>query len=1113
MRVGKGTLIVVAIAALAALSPSAAQAAPAPAWALSLTPMPSNFAPGADPQPEYLLIATNIGAEPTTSDPVVLKALLPEDLVPSDVKARSSESGDPDPTCAIEPPQDETREVICETSEPLGSGRLLVAQITVEVNATPGTYVTEATVSGGGASQAASAESPTQVQANPLEFDFLPGFIAPLTTELGAAAELAGSHPYQQTVAFSFPTENPGDGLTNAGHPHEFSVDLPRGLVGNPAASPVLCTEAELTGAEGCPDPSQVGVADVTTIVGEIGNTGVSTTPLYNMVAPPGTVAELATDIADSGIYAHIFASVRSDGDYGITTTTPDVLALGTQPIFSVQAQVWGDPSAEAHDAIRGDCGSGAPPPCPADDSETPFLTLPSDCPDERLRFGARADSWEAPSPPAEEVSASYESADTAGDPAVIEGCAGLKFDPEIQARLTTNLTDSPSGLDFTLHQPQEEFQSRAPAALRDAVIRFPADLAVNPAQAGGLGACSRGQIGFTGTGAGGVPHFSKDPQSCPEAAKIGTLEVTSPALVRRTFDHKVEETPEGDPILEPLHGSLYIARPFENPFGKLIAVYLVVEDERTGIVAKLAGEGELDPTTGQITTRVKENPELPFEDVKVHLFGGSRGAFVTPPTCAPEGFATEARLTPWSASDGGADALPTDAFQTSATPLGGACPTSEDQLPNAPKLSAGTASPAAGSYSPLLFKLSRADGTQRLGKIEATLPTGLIAKLAGVGTCSEADIAKARSREAPEKGVLEQADPSCPAASEIGVVNAGAGAGPTPFYTSGHAYLAGPYKGAPLSAVAIAPAVAGPFDLGAVVVRSALYLDPASAQGRVVSDPLPQILQGVPVDLRSVAVRAERPDFTLNPTSCSPKSFGGAALSTLGSPAALFERFQVGGCSALPYKPKLSVRLFGPVNRGAHPRLRSVFSARAGDANTRAISFTFPKSEFIDQAHFRTICTRVQFAANQCPAGSIYGHVRAFSPLLDYPLEGPVYLRSSVHKLPDIVLALHGPPHQPLFFEAPGRVDSVRGGLRVRFQSVPDAPLSKVVLTAQGAKKGLFQNSTNICKGTHRATLLLDAQNGKVHDTKPVVKAKCKGKKGKGKGGKKGKGKGAQHR
>jgi hypothetical protein len=261
--------------------------------------------------------------------------------------------------------------------------------------------------------------------------------------------------------------------------------------------------------------------------------------------------------------------------------------------------------------------------------------------------------------------------------------------------------------------------------------------------------------------------------------------------------------------------------------------------------------------------------------------------------------------------------------------------------------------------------------------------------------------------------------------------------------------------------------------------------------------------LEGIPLDVRSVAVRATRPKFTLNPTSCDEKSFGGQVLSTLAQPAPIFERFQAGGCKSLPYKPKFSARLYGPVHRGGHPRFRGTFTAKPGEANTAAISFTLPKSEFIDQAHFRTICTRVQFAANQCPAGSIYGHVQAFTPLLDYPLEGPAYLRSSSHKLPDLVLALRGPAYQPLAFDAVGRVDSVNGGLRVRFEAVPDAPLSKVIVSAQGAKKGLFQNSTNICKGTHRATLKLDAQSGKVFDTQPKMVAQCGKGKGKGKGAK----------
>jgi hypothetical protein len=1079
---------------LMALLPAAASGAAKPAWTLVITPMPANFSAVAAHKPEYMLNATNVGGG-SSSGQVLLKATLPAGLRPLVYSATNSDfSHAANPTCEIV-----IQEVTCETTEAVGPGYRLLVQITVEVTAAAGTYSTEAAVSGGGANQSVSTTLPTRVQEGPLGFDFLSNFSAPTTTEDGTPATLAGSHSYQQTIAFGLPTENPGKQITNSGHPRNLHVELPRGMVGDPAASPMLCTEAQLTGSEGCPDASQVGLADITSLVGEVGINAVITSNLYNMVPPPGTPAELATNVASVGVFVHVLTSVRSDDDYGLEATTPDIIAFGQQPIFGIEAQVWGDPSAEAHDHIRGTCSETSAS-CPVEPQKIALLTMPGDCPAEPLSFEVHADTWEEPFPQFEEHRALYESADLTGSPVSVEGCSELKFEPSTLVRPTTNRSDSPSGLDFTLHQPQEgpheePLSGQATATLKDAAIFFPAGLAVNPAQAAGLGACTEDQIGFEEETEGGRLDFSKQPQSCPNAAKIGTLEVTSPALVARNEEHEVEKDLEEHPVLEPLHGSVYIASPFANPFESLVAVYLVVEDEKTGIVAKLAGEGELDPQTGQITTYFEENPELPLEDIDVHIFGGDRGAFITPPTCGK--YTTESDFTPWSSPEG-QDAFPESSFQTTQAPGGGSCPTTQAQLLNNPKLNAGTESPAAGAYSPLLFKVSREDGTQRLAKIEATLPTGLSAKLAGVVQCSEADIAKARSREEPEKGALEQADPSCPAAAEIGVVNAAAGAGPTPYYTQGHAYLAGPYKGAPLSIVAIAPAIAGPFDLGTVVVRSALYLDPETAQGRIVSDPLPTILDGVPLDVRSVAVRAGRQGFSLNPTSCAEKSFGGSAISTLGSAAPLSERFQVGGCKSLPYKPKLTANLYGPIHRGGHPRLRTVFTARPGDANTARISFALPSSEFIDQAHFRTICTRVQFAANQCPAGSTYGHVKATSPLVDYTVEGPIYLRSSAHKLPDVVAALRGPPSQPIEVDLDGRVDSVNGGIRTTFETVPDLPVTKAIVTLQGGKKGLFQNSTNICKGTHRATLKLDAQSGKASDTKPLLKAQC------GKGSKK---------
>jgi hypothetical protein len=1085
--------------AAAAFIPQAAAAA-APAWSLSATPLPANYAPGQFSQ--LVVIATNVGGAPTSAEEAVISATLPAgwEILSQDGFTRGATT---QPDCKAV-----GQLVTCKTIEPRYPGYLIQMKIglKVPVGAAEETLSAESSVKGGGAGEV-SVSTPVAVAKDPLPFQVLPGFRSPVTDEDGEAVTQAGSHPFQMTTSFNFPTRVAGNQLTSSGHPRDFYVDLPRGLVGSTGASEVLCTEVELT-TDGCPKESQVGIADPTTLSGGVTLAGVETSLLYNMVPPPGAAAEFAANIANFGLFVHILVGVRTDRDYRVEAATRDLIAFGQVPVFGVQAQIWGTPTDKAHDEARGECGSlGIAPPtpgaCSVDEVKTPLLTMPTECPGAPRTpnlFEVLADSWEEPSLLR---SATYAGADLDNEPVEVSGCNELSFsEPKIESESTNTTTDSPAGLRFSLHLGQEDIEGHAPATLKDAVVRFPAGLAINPSQAGGLGACTESQIGFLEDD-GGDLRFSGASQSCPDSAKIGSVEATTPLLVARNEAHEVEEK-EGKPVLPVLHGSLYVAKPFANPLGKLIAVYLVIEDEKTGIVAKLAGEGELNPQTGQITTRFEENPEAPIEDIRVNIFGGDRGTFTTPPTCAE--YSTEAQLTPWSAPE--SPEVSTGAgFKTTQAPGGRPCPTSEGQMPNTPGFNAGALSPAAGKYSPLVLKLSREDGTQRFARFEASLPIGVSAKLAGVGQCSEADIAKARSREVPNQGAAELANPSCPASSFIGIANAAAGSGPTPYYTQGRVYLAGPYKGAPLSAVTIAAAVAGPFDLGTVVIRSAIYLDPNTAQGRVVTDPLPQIIDGIPLDLRSAAVRIERPEFSLNPTSCNEKSFGGSLVSTLGSVAPLTERFQVGGCSALPFKPKLSLRLKGAAHRGAHPSLRAELTAKGGEANIARTVLTLPKSEFIDQAHFRTICTRVQFAANQCPAGSVYGHVTAYTPLLDYPLQGAIYLRSSSQKLPDTVFALRGPPSQPIALDAVGHVDSVKGRLRVTFPEIPDAPLTKVIVSMQGAKKGLFQNSTNICKGTHRATLKMEGQNAKAYDTQPVMKAQCKkGKKPKkskpGKGG-----------
>jgi hypothetical protein len=383
---------------------------------------------------------------------------------------------------------------------------------------------------------------------------------------------------------------------------------------------------------------------------------------------------------------------------------------------------------------------------------------------------------------------------------------------------------------------------------------------------------------------------------------------------------------------------------------------------------------------------------------------------------------------------------------------------------------------------------LSRDDGTQPLSGLTVTLPKGLTGKLAGIPYCSDAALGSVSGNEGT--GAAQLASPTCPAASQLGTVSVGAGAGSNPLYVNtGKAYLAGPYKGAPLSMAIVTPAVAGPFDLGNVVVRTALRVDPESAVITAVSDPIPTILHGIPLDLRDVWVNLDRSGFTLNPTNCEELGFTGSASSPSGASAPLSARFQAVSCAALGFKPRLALSVKGGTKRGAYQRLKAVLNAKPGEANIGKVSVALPHSEFLAQEHIRTICTRVQFAADQCPAGSIYGQATAYTPLLEQPLSGPVYLRSSNNPLPDLVAALHG----QIDIDLVGRIDSVKGGIRNTFESVPDAPVSKFVLEMKGGKKSLLVNSRNLCKSTNKATVNMTGQNGKAHDFRPVLKSSCK--------------------
>ncbi len=506
-------------------------------------------------------------------------------------------------------------------------------------------------------------------------------------------------------------------------------------------------------------------------------------------------------------------------------------------------------------------------------------------------------------------------------------------------------------------------------------------------------------------------------------------------------------------------------------------------DTEERGALIKIPGRIDVDNRPGRSPRSSTTLPQFPFDDLTLKFRSGPRAPLVSPPSCGPQTIGVE--VASYAQPQNPVDA--SNHYDVTEGPNGMPCPPDSARRSFHPAFSGGTLNPVAGAYSPFLFRLSRSDDEQELSQVTTTLPKGLVAKIAGVPFCPNQAIASISTAEGTGRSELEH--PACPAASQIGSVSAGLGAGPGPNYFDGKVYLAGPYKGAPLSLAVVVPGLAGPFDLGSVVVRAAVYVDPDTTQAKAVSDPFPTILHGVILRVRDIRLRVDRPNTMINPTSCAKKSVDGAISGTGGALFDAASPFQVAGCSDLPFKPKLALSLFGGTHRGSHPKLRATVNFPPGGANTAFASVALPHSEFLDQGHIGTVCTRVQFAAEACPQASIYGTVRAKTPLLDEELKGNIYLRSSSHQLPDLVAAFRG---GRIDANLVGRVDSVNGGIRNTFEFVPDVPVSFASFNFFGGSKGLLVNSRDICRAPARATAKFSGQNGDQLTLHPQLKSAC---------------------
>jgi hypothetical protein len=844
------------------------------------------------------------------------------------------------------------------------------------------------------------------------------------TPQAGAHADL--------TTSFKLTEEN----NEPYGFTRDIIVSLPPGVIGNPQRFP-RCSMAQLgeSPAESkCPQDAQVGVSELR-LGGE--NNGTLIEPVYNMTVPGGEI------VARFGLFAGPYPAVVNVRvnplDYSLIAAVEGAPAAAQ--LISGSTTLWGVPAAATHDALRltpqealkqelpaGGRASGQP--------EVPFLSNPTDCSTSR-QLSIAAISYQLPDRP---------STQTIPFPR-ISGCEKLTFNPKFSATPTNPEAAAPTGIDAVLEIPQNEApRDLATSTLKRAKVALPEGLAINPAAGAGLVACDEAQVGLG----------SARPASCPAAAQIGSVELEVPALERTLKGTVYQRTPEP---------------------GNLFRFWVVADEQ--GVHLKLPAEIQANPLTGQLTTifngvePLGGNPQLPFEELRLHVFGGPRAPLATP-GCGT--YSTHYEFTPWSGNPAATGQAP---MQITAGCLKGGFD---------PKLQAGTLSREPGVYSPFTLTLTRQDGEANFQSLAVRLPKGLLAKLAGVPLCPD---------DAAGSG-------NCPAASQVGSLATATGVGPAPLWipqpgkVPTAVYLAGPYKGAPYSIVSRVPAQAGPFDLGTVVNRAGIYIDPETVKARIETDPLPQILAGVRLAYRTIHVEIDRRRFTLNPTGCAPKAIEATITAVAGSSATASDSFQVANCRKLRYRPKLKLSLRGQTRRTGHPAVRAVLRQAGGEANTAKATVILPPSEFIDQNHINNPCTRVQFQQQNCPKLSILGRASAVSPLLDKPLVGPVYFRSNggARELPDIVADLHGQIHVTLvgFVDAVQKRGAESSRIRTRFLNVPDAPVRKFTIDLLGgAKRGLLVNSRDLCKTRRLARVVLLAQNGRSRSQDVRLRTGCR--------------------
>jgi hypothetical protein len=866
--------------------------------------------------------------------------------------------------------------------------------------------------------------------------------IESFTTE--TSTNQAGGHPDLHTT---FDLISPG--VPEAAE--NVFVETPPGIFGNPNAVE-QCTSVVFAQQE-CPPTAQAGLITIRARYEGDSDYLLGTAPIYNIEPSEAETALFAFIVPTLNIPIQIPVSVRTGSDYGLSFKVSEITQV--TPLAGADLTFWGFPADNVHEAERFPKGSTGRPagcvgladtsclakPTPIGIPVHPLTVNPNDCDEQSHPTRLKVQTYQDPS--------HFSQAEDSYPP--VTGCEKQLFKPLLYARPTSSETDSPSGFDIVLKDTQFLGYAVSPSEIRHATVVLPPGLTINPDAADGQTACADAQANFGSDG----------PAACPDSAKIGTVSLHTPALSG------------------PLPGSLYIGQP--KP-GDQYRLFLVVDG--FGIHAKLVGSVRPDPQTGQVTVYFQDLPPVPFDSFDVHLFSSDRGLMATPTHCTS--YRTDATFVPWN------HFLPVatsnQGFGLTSGPHGLECP--GQVRPFHPRLAAGTSNSLGGAFSAFSLQLDRDDGDQFLGDLTFRMPRGFTGDLRGIGYCPDASIVAATRNS----GRSEQLAPSCPASSLIGTTNVAAGPGSHPFHAVGKMYLSGPFKGAPLSVAAVTPALAGPYDYGVVVVRVALHVDPLTAQVFAASDTVPSIIGGIPIRMRSIRVNIDRPNFTINPTNCSPLSVDSQGIGDQGTIANFSSFFHAVNCATLPFKPRMTMRQLGgrkATRRGTNPALRIDLRTRPGDANLRSLSVTLPSAFEIDQRHLGNICSEKELTEKECAGRTPIGTATTRTPLLDQPLSGPAYAVSGSGGLPRLAFILNGQ------VKIVPRADTrgIEGGrLKTTVPVIPDAPIGHFRLNVFGGKHGYLVNTRDICAHIPVIKVAYTGQNGKPHLQSVKLKVACGG-------------------